>query len=57
MKYIGRRMEYKVNDGSIRVATIKGIEFHQLLKKPVFIGLSPFGNRVTLTRDEIHKIG
>lgn len=52
MKYIGKRIEYHVKNGEQRVATIKQIEFHPGLKKPLFIAISPFGNMVRLTREE-----
>ncbi|WP_156422709.1 hypothetical protein [Bacillus sp. FJAT-29937] len=55
MKHIGRVFEYFTHNGSKRIATCKKIEFHQGLGKPIFIGLSPFGNEVRLTKDEIHK--
>jgi hypothetical protein len=55
MKYIGRSFEYLSNDGEKRIAVCKKIEFHQGLGKPVFIGISPFGNEVRLTREEIDR--
>lgn len=55
-KYIGKVMEYKTHQGELRKATIQKIEFHQLLKKPIFIGISPYGNVVKLSKDEIHRI-
>lgn len=54
-KYIGKRMEYYTSKGEKRIATCTGIEFHQLLKKWIFIGISPYGNGVRLSKDEIHK--
>jgi hypothetical protein len=55
MKYIGKVFEYFTHDGIKRIAICKKIEFHQRLGKPIFIGISPFGNEVRLTREEIHK--
>jgi hypothetical protein len=55
VKYIGRAFEYFTSDGEKYVARCKKIEFHKLLGKPVFIGVSPFGNEVRLTRAEIHR--
>lgn len=54
MKHIGKVFEYFTHDGQRRSATCKRIEFHQGLGKPIFIGISPFGNEVKLTKDEIH---
>ncbi|MGK4040833.1 hypothetical protein AB0Y20_00930 [Heyndrickxia oleronia] len=55
MKYIGRGFEYFTHNGVKRVATCTKVEFHQLLGKPVFIGISPYGNQVRLTKNEIHR--
>lgn len=55
MKYIGKRMEYLTHSGELRVATVKNIEFHQGIVKWLFVGISPFGHQVRLTRDEINK--
>ena len=55
MNLIGKDMEYLTRDGVKRFATIQKIEFHQLLGKTVFIGISPYGNSVMLSQDEIHK--
>jgi hypothetical protein len=54
-KYIGKAFEYIISSGEVRVATCKRIEFNALINKPVFIGISPFGNEVRLTREEISK--
>lgn len=55
MKYIGKVFEYYTHQGDKRKATCKRIEFHQELGKPIYIGLSPFGNQVRLTKAEIHR--
>lgn len=55
MKYIGKGFEYLTHNGTKRVAKVESIEFHPTLKKPIFIGKSPFGNTVKLTREEIHR--
>jgi hypothetical protein len=55
MKYIGKRMEYLTHSGYMRVATVEKIEFHQGIGKWLFIGLSPFGHKVRLTKGEICK--
>lgn len=55
MKYIGKVFEYYVSNGTKGVATCKKIEFHKGLGKPIFIGVSPFGNEVKLTKEEIHR--
>lgn len=55
MKYIGKGFVYFTHDGNKRVATCRKIEFHQGLGKPIFIGVSPYGNVVRLTRNEIHR--
>jgi hypothetical protein len=55
MKHIGKTFEYFTHDGSKRFAKCKKIGFHQGLGKPIFIGVSPFGNEVKLTRDEINR--
>lgn len=55
LKYIGKGFEYITHDGTKRVATCKKIEFHQGLGKPIFVGISPFGNLVRLTKDEIYR--
>lgn len=55
MKYKGREFIYFTNKGTVNRATCKEIEFHQGLKKWLFIGMSPYGNQVRLTREEIHK--
>lgn len=53
MKYIGKVFEYFTHNNEKRTATCRKIEFHHGLGKPVFIGVSPWGNEVSLTRDEI----
>lgn len=55
MKYKGRDFIYFTHSGERRRATCTEIEFHQGLKKWLFIGVSPYGNQVRLTKDEIHK--
>lgn len=52
-KYIGKTFSYRVSSGQIRTARCTRIEFDKLLGKPVFHGVSPFGNRLRLTREEI----
>lgn len=54
-KHIGRGFEYYTSDGIKRVATCKRIDFHEDLKRPIFTGISPFGNIVRLTTDEIYR--
>lgn len=54
-KYIGRAIEYYTHNGSKRIATVTKISFHPGLKKPIFEAVSPYGNKVELTRDEIYK--
>lgn len=48
-------MEYLTYSGDIRTATVKRIEFHQGVGKWLFIGISPFGHTVRLSKDEIIK--
>ncbi|GEM_PF-7070267 len=55
MKYIGKGFEYFVSDGTKRVAACKEIQFHRGLSKPLFIGISPYGNVVRLTKEEIYR--
>lgn len=55
MKYIGKGFEYFTHSGTMRGGTVKKIEFHQGLGKPIFIGVSPFGHVLRLTREEIHR--
>ena len=55
MKYKGKVFEYFTHDGIKRVAVCQEIAFHKGLGKPIFIGVSPFGNVVKLTKEEIHK--
>lgn len=55
-KYIGKWVTYNIN-GDFRTAKIENVEFHQLLKKPLFHLVSPFGNRLKLTRGEFTLIG
>lgn len=55
MKYKGRDFIYFTHNGERRKATCTEIEFHQGLKKWLFVGVSPYGNQVRLTKDEIHK--
>lgn len=43
MKYIGKGFEYFTHCGIKRVGTVKKIEFHKELGKPIFIGVSPLG--------------
>lgn len=57
MKHIGRTFEYYTSDGQRRTARCTGIEFHQLLGKPIFIGVSAYGNTVRLSKDEVKFIG
>lgn len=55
MKYIGRRMHYLTYQGELRTAVVKSIEFHQVIGKWLFTGISTFGHQVRLTRDEIER--
>lgn len=55
MRKIGRGFEYFISDGTKRVATCTKIEFHEGLRKPLFTGISPHGNKIRLTREEIHR--
>ncbi|MCM3109948.1 hypothetical protein [Lederbergia lenta] len=55
MKHIGRRYEYYTNNGEMRQAKCIKIEFQTLLDKPIFIGVSPFGHEVRLTKEEIYR--
>lgn len=55
MKYIGKGFEYFTHCGTKRVGTVKKIEFHKELGKPIFIGVSPFGNTLRLSREEIYR--
>lgn len=55
MKYIGKGFEYFTSDGSKKAATCKKIMFHKGLGKPLFIGISPYGNTVRLTKEEIYR--
>jgi len=55
MIYIGKAFEYYTSDGEKYVARVKKIEFLKGLGQPVFIGVSPYGNEVRLTRREIHR--
>lgn len=54
-KYIGRVMYYSLYDGRMRTAICQAIEFRTGLG-PVFIGESPHGHIVRLTKKEIHRI-
>lgn len=54
-KHIGKVFEYFTHSGTKRTARCTQIEFHQGLGKPIFIGVSPFGNMVRLTKEEIHR--
>lgn len=54
MKYIGKAFEYFTHSGTKGVAKCTGIEFREFVG-PVFIGVSPFGNKVELTKNEIHR--
>lgn len=55
MKHIGRVFEYVTHQGDTRKATCKKLEFHAGLGKPIFIGISPYGHEVKLTKEEIHR--
>lgn len=55
MKHIGKVFEYFTSNGQRRTATCTKIQFHQGLGKPLFIGVSRFGNEVRLTKQEINK--
>ena len=54
-QYVGKVMEYEVNSGEKRVATVEKVEFHQELGKELFVGKSPNGHTVKLTKDEIDR--
>ncbi|MGG0308359.1 hypothetical protein ABEY43_06905 [Priestia megaterium] len=56
MKYMGRQIEYLTHNGNKHTGVIKNIEFHQGLKKPLFIIVTPFGNVARLSKEEIHKV-
>lgn len=53
MKCIGKRMEYLMYQGELRVANVEEIEFHQGIGKWTYIGVSPFGHLVRLSKDEV----
>ena len=55
MKHIGKKFEYYTNQGNKYTAVCQKIEFDKLLGKPLFTGVSPYGNTVKLTKDEIHR--
>lgn len=54
-KYIGRSFVYKTHTGERRMARCTGIEMDTLIGKPIFVGISPFGHRVCLSKSEIEK--
>jgi hypothetical protein len=54
---IGRGIEYEViteNGPTTRVARVKSVEFTDI--GPVFNAVSPYGNKVRLTRSEISRV-
>lgn len=53
--HVGKTMEYYTHDGRKGTARVEDVVYHEQLGKPLFIGVSPFGNPVRLTRDEIHR--
>lgn len=55
MKHIGKVFEYFTHSGQKRIATCTKIRFDQGLGKPIFTGISPYGNKVSLTKSEIHR--
>ncbi|MGX9135090.1 hypothetical protein ACWV26_12080 [Rummeliibacillus sp. JY-2-4R] len=55
MKHIGKAFEYYTWNGQKQIAICKKIEFHQVLRKPIFIGVSLSGNKVRLSKDEIYR--
>lgn len=55
LKHVGRWYEYYASNGVLRKAKCVDIEFHKLLGKPIFIGVSPFGHEVRLTIEEIYR--
>ena len=56
MEYVGKTMLYLTNQGELREATIREVKMHELLRKTIFIGISPYGHTVRLTWGEVHKI-
>lgn len=54
-KHIGKMFEYYTHSGKRREAKCTGIEFCDHLRKPVFIGISPYGNPVRLSKSEIES--
>lgn len=52
MRYIGKWVKYEI-DGVVRRGKIESIVFHQKLGKPMFNLISPYGNRFSLSKDEI----
>lgn len=52
-KHIGKVFRYTTASGVTRTAKCKTIEYHQGLRKWLFIGVSPFGNTVRLSMDEV----
>ncbi|HDR4736915.1 TPA: hypothetical protein QCR36_003966 [Bacillus cereus] len=55
MSYKGKGFEYFTHCGTKRFGTVKKIKFDKKLGIPIFIGVSPYGNKLVLTREEIHK--
>jgi hypothetical protein len=56
---LGKIVEFEVisDAGTIlKRAKINKIEFHPLLKKPIFTAVTPQKNEVKLTREEIKRV-
>lgn len=56
MSVVGKLFEYITYQGETRTATCVKIEFHKGIKKILYTCVSPYGNTVRLTKDEIHRI-
>lgn len=52
-RHIGKMFSYSTHSGDLRTAKCIGIEWIKGIHKPIFIGISPFGHKVRLTREEI----
>lgn len=56
MSSVGKLFEYFTYQGEKRTATCVSMEFHKGLRKILYTCVSPYGNTVRLTKDEIHRI-
>jgi len=52
---IGKQMEIICSDGTKRYATVTEIEFHEALQKNIYVGVTKYGNKVRMTREEIER--